>query len=87
MEKKHTAQFKYVVKSVLSVITIPPWCYAKYLVLRGYWNASEVGYIINNILAFKYIVNMETFDLVEWETQLWFQFRFSLNLFVLACRL
>ncbi len=46
MEKTHTAQFKYVVKSVpLSVITLPPWSYAKHVVLCGYWNASEVGYI------------------------------------------
>ncbi len=30
--KKHTAQFKYIVKSVpLSVITVPPWSYAKHL--------------------------------------------------------
>ncbi len=31
MEKKNTAQFKYVVKSVpLSIIiTVPPWSYAK----------------------------------------------------------
>ncbi len=42
MEKKHTAQFKYVVKSVLlSVITIPPGSYAKHFVLRGYWNESD----------------------------------------------
>ncbi len=40
--KKHTAQFKYVVKSVvLSVITILRWSYAKHFVLRGYWSASE----------------------------------------------
>ncbi len=33
MEKKHTAQFKYVVKSVLlSVITVPAWSYAKHFV-------------------------------------------------------
>ncbi len=31
MEKKHTAQSKYVVKSVLlSVITVPPWSNAKH---------------------------------------------------------
>ncbi len=35
--EKHTALFKYVVKSVLfSVITVPPWSYAKHLVLCGY---------------------------------------------------
>ncbi len=35
--KKHTAQFKYVVKSVLfSVITVPPWSYATHFVLCGY---------------------------------------------------
>ncbi len=35
--KKNTAQFKYVVKSVLfSVITGPPWSYAKHFVLCGY---------------------------------------------------
>ncbi len=35
--KKHTALFKYVVKSVLfSVITVPPWSYAKHFVLCGY---------------------------------------------------
>ncbi len=82
MEKKNTAEFKYVVKSVpLSVITVPPWSYAKHLVLRGYWNASEVGLHkkVNNILAFKYIANTATFDCVERETQHWFQFRFSLN--------
>ncbi len=40
--KKHTAQFKYVVKSVpLCVITVPPWSYAKHFVLRGYWNVTE----------------------------------------------
>ncbi len=34
----------HVVKSVpLSVITVPPWSYAKHFVLRGYWNASAVG--------------------------------------------
>ncbi len=34
---KHTALFKYVVKSVLlSVITVPPWSYAKHFVLCGY---------------------------------------------------
>ncbi len=42
--KIHTAQFKYVVKSVpLSVITVLPWSYAKHLVLCGYWSVSEVG--------------------------------------------
>ncbi len=42
--KKHTAQFKYVTKSVLlSVITVPPWSYAKHFVLRGYCNESEGG--------------------------------------------
>ncbi len=40
--EKHTAKFKYVVKSVpLSVIIVPPWSYAKRFVLRGYCNASE----------------------------------------------
>ncbi len=35
--KKHTAPFKYVVKSVLfSVITVPPWSYATHFVLCGY---------------------------------------------------
>ncbi len=35
--EKHTALFKYVVKSVLfSVITVPPWSYAKHFVLCGY---------------------------------------------------
>ncbi len=44
MKKNHTSQFKYVVKSVLLiVITVPPWSYAKHLVLRGYWYANEVG--------------------------------------------
>ncbi len=44
MGKKHTAQFKYVVKSVpLSDITVPPWSYAKHVVLCGYWNTSKVG--------------------------------------------
>ncbi len=43
-KKNHTAQFKYVVKSVpLSIITVPPWSYAKHFVLHGYWNASEAG--------------------------------------------
>ncbi len=33
-----------VVKSVpLSVITVPPWGYAKHFVLHGYCNESEVG--------------------------------------------
>ncbi len=42
--KKHTAPFKYVVKSVpLSVITVTPWSYAKHFVLRGYWNVTEVS--------------------------------------------
>ncbi len=44
MEKKHTDQFIYVVKSVLfSVITIQPWSYAKHFVLRGYLNVREIG--------------------------------------------
>ncbi len=35
--KKHTAQFKCVVKSVLlSVIIVPPWSYATHFVLCGY---------------------------------------------------
>ncbi len=35
--KKHTALFKYVVKSVLfSVITVSPWSYATHFVLCGY---------------------------------------------------
>ncbi len=42
--KKPHCSVKYVVKSVpLSIITVPPWSYAKHLVLHGYWNASEVG--------------------------------------------
>ncbi len=42
--KKHIAPFKYLVQSVLlSVITVPPWSYAKHFVLHGYCNASEVG--------------------------------------------
>ncbi len=44
MEEKHTAQFKYVVKSVpLSIITVLPWNYAKHFDLRGYCSVSEVG--------------------------------------------
>ncbi len=40
--KKHTAQFKYVVKSVLfSVITIPLWSYAKHFVLSGYCKGGK----------------------------------------------
>ncbi len=54
MEKKHTAQFKYVVKSVLlSFITVPAWSYAKhfvflspslknvYLIRVSYFNHAE----------------------------------------------
>ncbi len=42
MEKKNTAQFKYVIKyELLGVTTLTQWSYAKNVVLRGYWNASE----------------------------------------------
>ncbi len=39
---KHTALFKYVAKSVLfSVITVPPWSYAKHFVLLGYCKGGK----------------------------------------------
>ncbi len=73
--KKHTAQFKYVVKSVLfSVITVPPWSYAKHFVLCGYCKGK-----VNNILAFKYREYGNVWFCVEGETQHWFQFCFSLK--------
>ncbi len=75
-KKKCTAQFKYVVKSVsLSK-------YKFHDVMQNILFYVDIGMpvnIINHILAFKYIANMKIFDFVEWETQLWFQFHFSLN--------
>ncbi len=73
--KKHTAPFKYVVKSVLfSVITVPPWSYAKHFVLCGYCKGK-----VNNIFAFKYREYGNIWFCVEGETQHWFQFCFSLK--------
>ncbi len=56
---KHTALFKYVVKSVLfSVITVPPWSYAKHFVLCGYCKGK-----VNNIWHLN-TANTGTFDFV-----------------------
>ncbi len=77
--KKHTAPFKYVVKSVLfSVITVQPWSYAKHLVLCGYCKGGR-KWKVNNILSFKYREYGNIWFCVEGETQHWFQFCFSLN--------
>ncbi len=65
---KHTAQFKYVVKSVLfSVITVPPWSYAHILF---YVDIVRV----NNILAFKYREYGNIWFCVEGETHIGFSF-------------
>ncbi len=72
---KHTALFKYVVKSVLfSVITVLLGSYAKHFVLCGYCKGK-----VNNILAFKYLEYGNIWFCVEGETQHWFQFCFSLK--------
>ncbi len=72
--EKNTAQFNYVVKSVL--FSVPPWSYAKHLV--GYFKGGRKQKV-NNIWAFKYREYGNVWFCVEGEAQHWFQFCFSLN--------
>ncbi len=46
--EKHTAQFKYVVKSVpLSIVNIPPWSYAKHFIIMF---VIRIGLCLNEII-------------------------------------
>ncbi len=68
--KKHTAQFKYVVKSVP---------YRREVMQNILFYVDIVRVKVNNILAFKYREYGNIWFCVEGETQHWFQFCFSLK--------